>query len=487
MKIFIASIYNIDSYSRGIMPDVLQDSINKYSNATIYYLSCYNSFDVCYFNPDKKPDICYRCKTGAKNTLRLVNGEFTDLSINDIVTNEDKNTAINFYRDKSRVSFNDVYDEFEVGASTLSTYISITRDRDLFNADASFVKELAINALSLYLGLYRFFKSNEIDVVYNFNARQEYVRAVLNASLKANIDCYNVERARMGGFIETYKNVLPHNISTKWKLVQDCWSESRLSVKEKEIIGSSFYDRQGKGESIIFQSYTSNMEKGSLPPYILGNKKNLVLFNSSDDEFAAMGEEFQNPFFKNQNEGLDYLVHLVGSKLQGYNLIIRMHPNLSGVTHKFVEQIKELHQLYPNIYVVPPESKIDTYALMDTADKVISFGSTTGLEANYRNIPVILLGKSFYFYANVAYIPTKKEDLEDLLSQDLQLKPRIDALKFGFYYLRGGSKTQYYFEDNKGKGVFFKTKRIHFFTLKQRIKNQFIKLMYQFFKMRIRL
>ena len=486
MNILIASIFSIDSYSRGIMPDVLQSQLNKFPDANIYYLTCSNTFDVCYFNIHRKPDVCYRCKTGVKNTLKLVSGNFKHIVVSDIISAENKKQAALFFSDKSIIGFDHIFENFEVGAATLSTYISRSRDRDLLDADQDYVKELAINALSIYLGLQEFLQKEKIELVYNFNGRQDYVRAVLRASLSKNIDCYNVERARLGGNIEFYKNVLPHNIVYKVNLVEQCWRESELPEAKKKEIGANFFHRQKTGESIIFPSFTKKMKKGEIPDYLVNGNKNIVLFNSSDDEFAALGEEYKNPFFKNQNEGLEYLTELFGKHLNNYNLIIRMHPNLAGVTHEFVNEIRELHRRYPNIYVETPESGTDTYALMEHAEKVISFGSTTGLEAAFKQIPVIMLGKGIYYFSNVAYIPDNKDEIKNFLVSDLKPKPLRNALKFGFYFLNGGQKTKYYFEGNEGKGIFFKGDRIHSYSFLQRIKAKIIQKSFQLFRIRLK-
>ena len=163
-----------------------------------------------------------------------------------------------------------------------------------------------------------------------------------------------------------------------------------------------------------------------------------------------------------------------------------MHPNLTGVKHKFVEEIKQLHQKYPNIFVIEAESKIDSYALMEKAYKVISFGSTTGLEANFLRKPVILLGKGIYFYSEVAYIPDNMGEIEALITSDLKPKPIKDTLKFGFYFLKGGTKARYYQESNREDGVFFKKTGIHSFTIPQRIKARIIQKAFQFFKLRLK-
>lgn len=487
MNILIASVFSINSYSRGIMPDLLQSHLDQYPHATIYYITCSHTFDVCYFNIHKEPDICYRCKTGVKNTLQLIQGDFKHLKIEELISNEDKQKAATYFKDKPTVEYDQIFEDFEVGAATLSTYISVSRDRDLKNVSQDYVKELAINALTIYLGLQRFLDNEKIDVVYNFNGRQDYVRAVMRASLSKGIDCYNVERARLGGFVEYYKNVLPHNIRFKANLVEQCWRMSVLSEGEKMEIGASFFNRQQTGESIIFPSFTKKMKKGEVPDYMSNGKINIVLFNSSDDEFAALGEDYKNSYFKDQNEGLKFLTKLFGERLKDYNLIIRMHPNLTGVTHEFVDIIRNLHQRHPNIYVVTPESCIDSYALMEQAHKVVSFGSTTGLEAAYRQIPVILLGKGIYYYSNVAYVPDNKDEIENLLISELKPKPLKNTLKFGFYFLEGGRNTKYYFEDNFSKGIFFKGKRIHSYSRVQRIKSKLIQKAFQWTKLKLKL
>lgn len=480
MNILVASIYSHDSYSRGIMPDVLQTQIENNPGATIYYLTNSNSFNVCYFNIDKKPEVCYRCKTGVKNALKLIKGDFQHLSLKKIIKPKDLESAQAFFKKKKKIKFHHVFEEFEVGAATLSTYISRTRDRDLKYVEQPFVKELAVNALAIYLALKRFLEEENIEIVYNFNGRQEYVRAVMKASLALKIDCYNVERTRLQGHIDFYLNSLPHDPAYKYKLVEKYWKESCLPVNERRKEGANFYKRQGAGESVVFPSYTGKMKKGELPKQIIESKKNLVVFNSSDDEIAALGEFFKNPFFKDQNEGLKYLVNLVGKELPTYNLIIRMHPNLSGVEEDYVREIERFHQHYPNIFVIASDSTVDSYALMDVAEKVISFGSTTGLEANFKRKPVILLGIGFFYYVDYAYKPSNKEEIEKLLISELNPKPLLETLKTGYFLQKGGINTKYYFESGIGEGVYFKNKRIPYFSLCQRIKAKLIQLVFKY-------
>src|SRR5690606_16313712 len=207
----------------------------------IYYLSNSHSFNICYFNIEKKPEKCYLCKSGVKNTLKLISGNFSHIRIADILRPEDRRESEKFIEEGKDEIFELVYENFDVGAGTLSTYISTTRDRDLLNSGQPFVRELAENSLSLFLAVKRFLVEEKIDVVYNFNGRHGYVRAVMKAAMYNGIDCYNVERTRFDGHIDFYKNQYTHDPKAKWDLVEEQWKNSTLSEEEKKSIGSQFY------------------------------------------------------------------------------------------------------------------------------------------------------------------------------------------------------------------------------------------------------
>jgi len=481
MKILIASVFGFNSYSRGIMPDVLQSVLDKNPEADVYYLTNSQSFKLCYFNLEKNPANCYRCKTGIKNALELIDGKFTHLHINHIVSKEDLKRAANFFAGKEIINLDQKFEEFEVGEATLSTYISRTRDRELIYVQQDFVKELATNAVALYLGMKRFLKEYKINVVYNFNGRQDYVRAIFKAALACNLDCYNVEQARPGGYLEFFKNVLTHNISAKKDLIDSCWENSSLSHEEKIEIGKKFFKKQRSGSSVIFPSHIKNQTSKLLPLNISEGKENIVLYTSSDDEFAALGEDFNNPLFKDQFAGIHFLVELIGKKFPEKKFYIRMHPNLYGLQFDYVQSIRDLNGKYPNIFLIYPEDKIDSYALMDKASKIITFGSTIGLEATFYQKPSILLGKSFFYYSDVTYTLKSKDEIESLLRKPLIAKSKISALRFGFYYLQGGKKAKYYSQDKVMGEVILKGKKIPTLSLKDRIIIQLLNKAYNIF------
>jgi len=80
-------------------------------------------------------------------------------------------------------------------------------------------------------------------------------------------------------------------------------------------------------------------------------------------------------------------------------LIVRVHPEELrwGSAESIEDAIAETFDaLPPNIRVVAPGDSINSYALMDASDVVLTYTSTVGLEAAVRGIPVAVFGAAHY-------------------------------------------------------------------------------------------
>ncbi|WP_010228320.1 capsular polysaccharide export protein, LipB/KpsS family [Gillisia marina] len=230
--------------------------------------------------------------------------------------------------------------------------------------------------------------------------------------------------------------------------------------------------------------FTLQQEKNNLPENIDYSKKCYVLYTSSDDEFAAVGKEYENPYFRDQNDGIFYLCNLFQNEMQNSNLIIRMHPNLRGVDYEYVHKLRSLEGRFNNVYLIPPEGKADSYALMKIAEKILVFGSTIAVESNYWRKPVILLGRSFYSGMGVAYEPVDKAEIPQLLKTNLEPKDILPSLKLGLYFLDGGIPAKFYDQNTDGE-VYFKGIKIYDYSEMDKFLASVIKFVHKNFKKRI--
>ncbi len=81
-------------------------------------------------------------------------------------------------------------------------------------------------------------------------------------------------------------------------------------------------------------------------------------------------------------------------------LVIRIHPaEIRGTVpsrQKIADEIARAYpQLPPNVFVIPPESNVSTYAVMLQCDSVIIYGTKTGVELSSFGIPVIVAGEAW--------------------------------------------------------------------------------------------
>lgn len=220
-------------------------------------------------------------------------------------------------------------------------------------------------------------------------------------------------------------------------MIYNTWSQSVLPEAEKEHIGNMFFIQRKTGTYAGDKNYIANQNKAKLPDNWDEGYRNIVIFNSSEDEFAAVGDEYDKArLFPTQ---LDAIVNIAeflknNPKVRVY---LRIHPNLTNVPYKYHTDLLKLGEKYPNMTVIPGGSSLSTYALIDRADVVVVWGSTTGAEAVYHGKPVILLGGAVYRELGITYNPENEEELHRLLLQSvLPPKDRTNAIKMGFYYLQ---------------------------------------------------
>ncbi|MBK8505403.1 MAG: hypothetical protein IPL46_26310 [Saprospiraceae bacterium] len=171
------------------------------------------------------------------------------------------------------------------------------------------------------------------------------------------------------------------------------------------------------------------------------NKINIAIFNSSEDELKAI-TEWQTPLFNNQNDAIGELLKMF-IKEPEFHFYLRVHPNLGKLDNIQIEGIREMS--YPNLTVIQPHDPVDTYQMMKACNKVITFGSTTGIEATYWEAPSVLLGKSFYMLQDCVYLPNSFETLFDLIkNKNLAPKPKSSTLRYGYYVSTNGYPSSHF-------------------------------------------
>jgi hypothetical protein len=195
------------------------------------------------------------------------------------------------------------------------------------------------------------------------------------------------------------------------------WFLNRSS--HKDSANASFTDAQVLGETIE----------------IPDGKRLVVFFSSSGDEFAELELDWSD-YFHGQPEALAALSEVCKHESDVY-LVVRSHPHKR---RKAPQDVADWHdavgRAQPDLHV-DEFSEIDSYALMRQADVVVTYGSTTGVEAGYMGRAVVVMGPSAYDNLGCATRPRDIDELRTLI-QNPSPSDRTGATAFGLMMQRRG-------------------------------------------------
>lgn len=418
----------------------------------VVFIGCDGKIPSCDVNVKHKKTRCLKCKSIRNRGYRLLSKPFIEhdtlfLTEKDHIKLKEVKTSFSSLEELRLYNF----ENFDIGYAVMSTIISEYRDPnfDVYE-NTKIVSNLCLSAAKVFFSLKNYISKYNPDQVYLFNGRISLLRGVLRYCQSKNIQCFVHERGSSYDKYELYENDMPHSIKLFEGNTHKAWvSEQNEKLKEK--IASDFYISRKKGKDQSWFSFTKHQMKHSLPENWDKNKKNIVIFDSSEDEFVAINDEWTLKLYPSQYQGIKEILQSLINETDCH-IYLRMHPNLIGINNESTKLLRGLAQ--KNFTIIEPESPIDTYELLEASDVIITFGSTVGIEAAYWGKPSILLGPSFYTTLNSTYNPHNHDETISLLKQDLKPKNKEGAIKYGYYFNSFGENFKFYNPDNFQEGSF---------------------------------
>lgn len=435
MKVLFYSLFNNFLPPFATQLELIKQEQDKGNE--IFILKCNGVLDSCHANIKHSIIKCGRCQERADNFSKLLQIP--------------KENVLNFKSTSSSITFNIPdfkntaelmkfsYDGINIGRGVASNIISRYRDFHVTSEKYHDLIELQLKmALSTYLNGKRVIEEIKPDLIYIYNGRLGEIRPIIQLAQKLGIDYTSYVSGSSMKKYRTFKNSVVHNPNAFQKDLNSTWENAEESTRIK--VGRSFFENNRHNTVKNFPSYLDGQTRNKLPENFSSDQTNIAIFNSSEDEQATF-DEWKTHLYKEQNQGIEKIVHKFANQ-KSIHFYLRVHPNLGKVVNKQMEEINNFS--FPNLTVIPPDSEVDTYALMDACDKVITFGSTTGVEATYWQKPSILFGKSYYDHLDCVYQPNSVEELNTLImDKNLKAKPKANALKYGYYVLENGTNHQF--------------------------------------------
>jgi hypothetical protein len=125
-------------------------------------------------------------------------------------------------------------------------------------------------------------------------------------------------------------------------------------------------------------------------------------------------------------------------------LLLRIHPaEVRGTIPSRQPLAAELARRFPelpaNVFVIPPESPVSTYAAMELCDSVLIYGTKMGVELTAVGIPVVVAGEAWIKHKGLTLDASSPQDYARILAS-LPLRRRLDpevqdrALRYAFHF-----------------------------------------------------
>lgn len=167
------------------------------------------------------------------------------------------------------------------------------------------------------------------------------------------------------------------------------------SEEEKKLDDYLFERSQGRLSVVNYWPEKEDDEKKIRTQLRLDpGKKIAVLFPNITWDSALFEKDIA---FNGMFDWLDTTIEYFSAH-PDYQLVIRAHPAeviLPGSLRESVISyiLCKYPKLPPNIILVPPESKISSYTLMDISCCALSYASTTAIELGVRGVPTLVAGE----------------------------------------------------------------------------------------------
>ena len=280
-----------------------------------------------------------------------------------------------------------------------------------------------------------------------FNGRHACPKGIVEAARLAGVKVFYHEVASTPSRYYCSENPIQSSSHGR-AMLREAWEQA--GSEREEIAAKYFAPRRG-GE-LLLEARFHNPQKRGLSLSDTGRRR-IAYYASSIDEYAAVEDGLDQGLFATQRDAVEWLVAWVRAR-PDHELIIRIHPRMRSLTPQ--ERRWWMSQACENVTVLPAEHPADSYALSDSAYRVICFHSSIGPESSYRGKVSILVGDAAYRGLDCVYEPQSVEELDRMLvDTGLGPKPPGNSLPFGYRQMTQGTPFRFYQPTSFREGSIF--------------------------------
>ena len=431
--------------------DLTLDYINKGDDVLL--LCCDKTEGICFRNFRKCEAYCKICQRSKREVLNKYAPDFHNYHfISDFVDKDIFSEIENVtFKYTSTKELKDItYHGVEIGFGAFSTYVTLTRHCNPLYNDAvkQYLDDMMRAEIRLILIAEKVIREFKPDLIIFHNGRFAQYKPFLALAQNLGIDYIASELTLDANGMELHNdfyNDIPHSTTAYDEGIERHWNAAEPANRAK--IGRQFFENRRNAIRAGDTVYTKDQKLGMLPDGWDSSKYNVVIFNSSEDEFFSISKEYdEGQLFECQYVGIKKILEHYKDDMSKH-FYLRIHPNLGDVDD--ISHLALYKLSYPNFTIIAPKSPISTYTLLDEANKIIVFNSTVGVEAAYWNRPVISLNMCAYDTMDVTYRPNNENEVYELIEMEpLPSKKNIGCLKYAYYMLMENAPKQKYLNNH---------------------------------------
>ena len=237
-----------------------------------------------------------------------------------------------------------------------------------------------------------------------FNGRFGSMSGLKDALKSLNVPVLIHERGYIQGAFCISKDADPGDPFSSYEYWKDTYF-SKSNSSNKTIYDSNlkkvseYFKGKRSGKQIngfIFKGSKSSKTKNKSLPELINSSPYITFFTSSSDEISSYSKFAK---FSTQAEILKALIKV--SIKNNYQLIIRQHPNLGLIGRnreatQFLETFKTITSSFDHIYIINPESDVNTYELAASSELIFCPQTSLFFELIDLSYPVIQVKESPY-------------------------------------------------------------------------------------------
>lgn len=234
---------------------------------------------------------------------------------------------------------------------------------------------------------------------------------------------------------DTYHHTLMNEPTGQWDLIS--WNP-RLKKMIMEYLESR---RQGTHDWIYF--HEKPKEDKDWIRSELGIRSDIPCIGLLTNVFWDAQLHYPANAFSNMMEWIIETIYYFIHRPE-LNLVIRIHPaeirgSIPSRQTVKDEIFKEFHKLPGNIIVIPPESPISTYSVMELCNAAIIYGTKTGVELTSMGIPVIVAGEAWIRNKGITFDARTKDEYFSFLDrlpfeEQMGEEKLAQARKYAFHF-----------------------------------------------------